>query len=248
MATILITGVTRGLGFDLAQEYYKQGHRLILIGRDLDRVRGLFVTKSIQPVMLFDMDFDFIINDTLNSLQVALSTFGYPECAIHCAGGGLRLSQPNLSYHEMMRLWNANFLGALAINSILIPKMTGSKGGRLIFVGSMAGTQAIGSVGYNTVKAALNAYVRTLGNALIADSILVCGVNPGDFLATDNAMSRLQINNPDFFKNNVEKRNPRGHLATSAEVIKIITYLAFHANSLFAGSMVAIDGGGSLAY
>jgi 3-oxoacyl-[acyl-carrier protein] reductase len=148
----------------------------------------------------------------------------------------------------MMRLWNANLLGALAINSILIPKMTESKGGRLIFVGSMAGTQAIGSVGYNTVKAALNAYVRTLGNALIADSILVCGVNPGDFLATDNAMSRLQISNPDFFKNNVQKRNPRGHLATSVEVIKVITYLAFQADSLFAGSMIAIDGGGSLAY
>jgi len=187
MTTILITGVTRGLGFDLAQEYYLQGHRLILIGRNLDRVRDLF-SKSSQTVMLFDIDFDCINDDTLNSFQVELSAFGYPECAIHCAGGGLRLSQPNLSHHEMMRLWNANFFGVLAINSILIPKMIESKNGRLIFVGSMAGTQAIGSVGYNTVKAALNAYVRTLGNALISDSILVCGINPGDFFATDNAI------------------------------------------------------------
>ena len=248
MTTILITGVTRGLGFDLAQEYYKQGHRLILIGRELDRIRGLFDNKSLQTVMLFDMDFDCINDCTLNLLQVELGAFGYPECAIHCAGGGLRLSQPNLSYHEMMRLWNANFLGALAINSILIPKMIESKNGRLIFIGSMAGTQAIGSVGYNTVKAALNAYVRTLGNALIRDSVLVCGINPGDFLATDNAMARLQINNLDFYKNIVEKRNPRGRLATSSEVIEVISYLAFDASSVLAGSMLAIDGGGSLAY
>ena len=248
MATILITGITSGLGLDLAREYYKQGHRLILIGRNLIRVKSLFDVKSLQPVILFDMDFDCINDANINSLQAELDLFGYPDCAIHCAGGGLRLSHPSLSVHEMTRLWNANFLGALAINSILIPKMVESKKGRLIFVGSMAGRQAIGSVGYNTVKAALNAYVRTLGNSLVSDSVLVCGINPGDFLATNNAMTRLQVNNPEFFKNVVQKRNPRGRLATSSEIVEVISYLAFNANFLLAGSMLATDAGGGLAY
>jgi NAD(P)-dependent dehydrogenase (short-subunit alcohol dehydrogenase family) len=148
----------------------------------------------------------------------------------------------------MTRLWNANFLGALAINSILIPKMVESKNGRLIFIGSMAGRQAVGSVGYNTVKAALNAYVRTLGNALVSESVLVCGINPGDFLATNNAMTRLKVANPEFYKNVVQRRNPRGQLATSSEIIEVISYLAFNANFLLAGSMLSTDAGGSLAY
>jgi len=58
----------------------------------------------------------------------------------------------------------------------------------------------------------------------------------------------LQINNPNFYKNIIQKRNPRGQPSASSEVIKIISYLTFDASPLLAGSMLAIDGGSSLAY
>ena len=148
----------------------------------------------------------------------------------------------------MSKLFDGNLLGAVAINSLIIPLFQKARSGTVIHVGSTAAPQSIGSVGYNTVKAGLNAYVRSLGNSVVADNVLVCGINPGAFDATNNAMYRLKNSNSKAYLEFLERKLPRNRLSLAQEIIDVLVFLGDSNNLALAGSMVAVDGGESVAY
>ena len=61
---------------------------------------------------------------------------------------------------------------------------------KIIHVGSIASNEAVGSVGYNVVKSALAAYVRSLERTQY-NKVLVTGILPG-VIAKKIAMERLK--------------------------------------------------------
>ena len=109
-------------------------------------------------------------------------------------------------------------------------------------VSSVASREAIGSVGYNTVKAAINAYVRSLGNELANTGVVITGIIPGAFLANNNAMVRFKKTNPKGFSD-YENRLPRRKVADVAEVYSLIEFLISESASMMTGCMVPIDAG-----
>ena len=82
------------------------------------------------------------------------------------------------------------------INKYFVPTMQKQGYGNIIHVGSLVGSEAKGSVPYNTAKAALSGYVRTLGKELIKTGIIVAGIVPGAFIGDSNAMSRFRFYKP----------------------------------------------------
>ncbi len=142
----------------------------------------------------------------------------------------------------------ANLTGAMTLNQYIIPSMIERGSGSVIHVGSTAATHAVGSVGYNTVKAALSAYVRSLGRELAGSGVVICGINPGAFFTEDNAMGRLEQRNPAAFSEYISTRLPRGHMGSVSEVFSLIDFLGGPQGSMMSGSMVAIDAGEGLAY
>jgi NAD(P)-dependent dehydrogenase (short-subunit alcohol dehydrogenase family) len=145
-------------------------------------------------------------------------------------------------------LINVNLLGSLSINFTLLPYFEHEKRGTVIHIGSTAATHAIGSVGYNMSKAALNAYVRSAGNHFVKSNVLICGINPGAFHASRNAMERLKINKPDQYELFLNRRIPRKEMMSSSEIISVIKFIAQSGSLALAGSMIPLDVGESLAY
>ena len=84
----------------------------------------------------------------------------------------------------------------------------------ILHIGSTASVEAIGSVGYNTVKTSLVAYVKSLAINLIKDNIFVTGLLPGAFEAKDNSFARLKKKNLKAYKNFINKRLPRKKVRT----------------------------------
>ncbi len=88
-------------------------------------------------------------------------------------------------------------LGSVAeINRLVVPEMMERESGNLVHVGSIASSEAVGSVGYNTVKAGLAAYVRSIGKELARSHIVATGILVGGFTAPENAMFRLKTLTP----------------------------------------------------
>ena len=96
---------------------------------------------------------------------------------------------------------------------------------------------------YNTSKAALAAYVRSLGREIADTGVIVTGVLPGAFLAPNNAFVRLRENNPEVYKNFVQERLPRKRIGQANEIIPLLLYLSSEAASMMSGCCVPIDAG-----
>ena len=107
--------------------------------------------------------------------------------------------------------------------------------GHLVHVCSVASTDAVASVGYNTVRAAQAAYVRSVGNVLAASGLVVTGILPGGFRAPGNSFERLRAKAPDVVDRFIDERLPRGRLAEPEELIPLIAFLCSDVASMMGG-------------
>ena len=215
MPKTLITGASRGLGKAAVEAFLEMGHEVIPITRN-------------------EMDFTRL---------TARWTVPEVDVVIHCAGGGLGLKGPYIPARELYELFMVNLGGAAEINRIVAPTMQAKGSGYIIHVCSIASGEAIGSVGYNTVKAALAAYVRSLGRELAPYGVVVSGIAPGAFQCPGNAMERLESTSPEAYREFIEKRLPRGRMGTAEEIIPLLKFLCSEGASMMGGCVVPIDAG-----
>jgi len=148
----------------------------------------------------------------------------------------------------MYALFMGNLGGAMNLNYFLLPSMMNQKSGNVIHIGSIASHEVTGSVGYNTVKSATSAYVRTIGKEMVQYGVVITGILPGGFVAKDNAMVRLKENKPEIYQEFIDERLPRGCMGDVSELIPMIRYLSSDDASMMGGCMVPIDAGEGNVY
>lgn len=243
MKSIIITGASRGLGSEAAIAFSKSGARLVLIARtneDLEMIRKKCKDPKRHLSIATDLTDARGIGKAIHEAKKFLVKI---DCVLHVAGGGLGKRDPLIDLNELILLFKLNVGAAAEINRLVLPDMIKVRSGNLVHVGSIAGKEAVGSVGYNTVKAALNMYVRSLGRQMAGSGVIVTGINPGGFLAQGNSMRRLEKNNPEAFKKFIEQRMPRGKLGDASEITPLLKFLCSKEAVMMCGCMVPIDGG-----
>ena len=219
MSRILITGASRGLGAVAVEAFQRDGWEVFPFTRT---------------------EFDY------------LKTWNYEipevEAIIHCAGGGLGLRGPYLTAQQMYELFQTNLGGSMEINRLAVPAMQQKGYGRVVHVLSIASGEAVGSVGYNTIKTALAGYVRSLGREMAPFGVVVTGISPGAFQAPGNAMERLYQANKGAYEDFLRNRLPRGKMGEATELLPLLRYLVSPEASMMGGSLVSIDAGEGVAY
>ena len=214
MGKVLITGASKGLGLVACEYFTKDGWEVFPFTRK---------------------EYDY-----LKTWNYALPDV---EAIIHCAGGGLGLRGPYITAGQMYELFMTNLGGAMEINRMALPAMQQKGYGRVVHVLSIASGEAVGSLGYNTIKHALAGYVRSLGRELAPFGVVVSGISPGGFLAPGNAMARLQEANKEAYEDFLKNRLPRGKMGTAEELMPLLKLLVSPEASMMGGSIVAIDAG-----
>ncbi len=245
---ILITGASRGLGSVCARAFAESGATLALMARSEDGLETVRTSCSraadhrAVPVDLTDS------KSLEEKTREVMDFLGQIDAVLHVAGGGLGLREPLISSDDLFQLLSLNVAAAVEINRLVAPSMIQRGKGNLVHVGSIASAEAVASVGYNTVKAALAAYVRSLGNALAKSGLVVTGILPGGFNAPGNSWERLQASKPDVVARFVDQRLPRGRLAAAEEIVPLVAFLCSEAASMMGGCMVPIDAGEGITY
>ncbi len=246
--TILITGASRGLGSVCARAFAGQGAKLVLMARSkeaLEEVRASCSRAADHLAVAVDLTDDSALE---KGVQEAMAFLGRIDVVLHVAGGGLGLREPLIGSDDLLKLFSLNVAVAAEINRLVAPSMIERGSGNLVHVASVAATEAVASVGYNTVKAALAAYVRSLGNHLAAHGIVVTGILPGGFNAPGNSWQRLKVNKPEVVDRFIAERLPRGRLADAEELVPLIAFLCSDAASMMGGCLVPIDAGEGKTY
>ncbi len=167
--TVLVTGATSGVGFELAIQLHAQGHRVIATGRN-----------EVKLQQLKKQRLETIAADLTNraSLQQLVNQLPNIDVAIINAGIGTfeyAAALEDAAIHEMIQL---NVATPAILVRELLPHMT--RGGQFIFMGSQAGKVATPKASmYAATKHALIGYTNALRMELAAQKIAVSVIHPG---------------------------------------------------------------------
>jgi len=240
---ILVTGASYGLGSMIAKELSKENCNLILVSRSKIKLeKVLKECKYKKKHKVIDADFQSI-ESIIKMTNLIKKNYKKLDIIMHIAGGGLGVKDHLPESKEYLKVFNLNLFSIFEINRELIPLINKAKEGTLFHVGSIAATEAVGSVSYNVSKTALASYVRSLSNCVANKNISVTGINPGAFEYKDNAMNRLKKFNPNAYIDFVKNRIPSKKMPKAGSMIELIKLLVGKNSMIFSGNMISCDSG-----
>ncbi|WP_409076406.1 oxidoreductase (plasmid) [Pantoea sp. C3] len=197
--TILITGVSSGMGRALAQEALAVGHRVVGTVRNREAQQA-FEALNAQRAFgrLLDVtDFEHI-DEVVEEIE---STVGPVDVLVNNAGYGHEGILEESSLEEMRRQFDVNVFGAVAMIKAVLPGMRQHRRGHIINITSMGSFITLPGISYYCgSKFALEGISETLSKELAPFNIHVTAVAPGSF-RTDwagRSMVRSARSIPDY--------------------------------------------------
>lgn len=244
---VLITGATKGLGKAAAIGFEKENARLALVARSDDKLEELKKSFKEENRHLF-FSLDLVKPTAIESLTgPILKEWNGVDVIIHCVGGSLGVNDALVEWDDFTKCLKGNIGIAAEINRYLVPMMKEQGSGNIIHVSSIVGIEARASIPYNTSKASISGYVRSLGRELAEDGIIVSGIFPGAFYGDDNAMFRYEYYKPDEYKKFVNSL-PQQRMPHAMEYLPMLMLLANPNSKIMSGSLIPMDAAQGQAY
>jgi NAD(P)-dependent dehydrogenase (short-subunit alcohol dehydrogenase family) len=178
----LITGASRGLGFEIAKAFGQRGGKLAIAARGRETLdQATRELREITDVVALPVD---VSEDAERLVGAAIQTFGHIDVLVNNASELGPSPMPPLAdydWRDLERVLRVNILAPLHLTQLVLPGMRERGEGVIINVSSDAGVEAYpGWGGYGASKAALEHLSRTLGAECEGTGIRVYCVDPGD--------------------------------------------------------------------
>lgn len=167
MATILVTGASSGMGYQIATALVQQGHQVYGAARHVDQMPA-----KVQPYYL-DLTDDM-------SIEKMVAEMGPVDMVVNNAGYGSYGAIEDVTLNEARRQFDVNLFGLARLTQLILPSMRAQGHGRIINIGSMGGrfTTYMGAW-YHATKYALEAFTDALRMESKAFGIQVVLIEPG---------------------------------------------------------------------
>lgn len=180
--TVLITGATSGIGLGCARKFAQNGDRLILTGRNEQRLNEIRKELTEKGTEVLTLAFDVRNRKVAEKLMKELpEEWKKMDVLVNNAGLALGLDpeyEGNLDEWETMI--DTNIKGLLTMTRLVVPGMVERNSGHIINIGSVAGDAAYaGGNVYCATKAAVKALTDGLRIDVINTAIRVTNLKPG---------------------------------------------------------------------
>jgi NAD(P)-dependent dehydrogenase (short-subunit alcohol dehydrogenase family) len=178
---VLITGSSRGLGFAMAQEFARQGARLVICARDeqeLEQARQALVQLGAEVLAA---PCDVTQREQVERLvQQAIARFGRVDVLVNNAGiiiVGPIQAQTISDFEEAMAIM---YWGPVYATMAVLPQMLARRSGRIVNITSIGGKVSVPHLlPYGSAKFALVGFSEGLRAELAREGISVVTVVPG---------------------------------------------------------------------
>ncbi|HEY7982152.1 MAG TPA: SDR family oxidoreductase [Candidatus Eremiobacteraceae bacterium] len=180
--TALVTGASRGLGFELAQLLAQRGANLVIAARHKAALEAVAARCSRHTdVVALALD---VSEGAEAIVDAGCRRFGGIDLLVNNAselGPSPMPPLASLPWRSLEHILRVNVTAPLHLTQLVLPSMRRNGAGTIVNVSSDAGVNAYpGWGGYGASKAALEHISRTLSAELEATGIRVIVVDPGD--------------------------------------------------------------------
>jgi len=236
----LITGGSSGIGLATAREFHAQGARVVLSGRDREKLEA--VANQLGPHVLGVPTDVTKLSDLDELMARTQETFGKLDILFVNAGvaDARTLAETDEAFFDL--LMDTNFKGAYFTIQKALPLLNGQAS--IVLNGSINALVGMaGSSVYAASKAALHSLARTLSAELIGRGIRVNTITTGP---TDTPIMKRAGYPPEVIEAHLKtlaSQVPIKRLGHPEEVAKVALFLASSDSSFVVGAEIAADGG-----
>jgi 3-oxoacyl-[acyl-carrier protein] reductase len=243
--TALITASTSGIGLIIARTFLEEGASIIINGRSqdkLDRQIAILQDKFTgQNIIGFsaDMSTDVGLSAFENFMQ--RKCIKSVDHLILNLGTGKKQGS-NLEIGEWQRFFNINLFGAVQLINLLKNSIKSS----IVFISSIAGTQAISApYAYSASKLAVLSFAKKLSVDYAPKGVRVNTVIPGNIYFKGGRWEELLAVNSSILNSYIKKETPLGRFGKPEEIANTVVFLCSDRAAYTTGSTIVIDGGQS---
>lgn len=233
--TILVTGSSSGIGQATAIECSKMGARVVITGRNVERLQETYNQLVGEGHLMIPADLN-----TEEEIDKLVSECPVLDGLVNNAGRGKSKPVNFIKNEDLLDVYKTNVFAVALLTKSLLKKKKINKGGSIVFTSSISSYMtAPGLAIYASTKAAVCAYMRTCAIELGSKGIRSNAVLPG--------MVETKLINSGTYTDE-DKQNdlslyPLGRYGQPNDIAYGIIYLLSDASVWMTGNELVIDGG-----
>lgn len=233
--TVLVTGASSGIGQATAIECSKMGAKVVITGRNLERLQETYNQLEGEGHVQ-------IVADLNDEAEIAKLVEQCPVLngLVNNAGRGKSKPVNFVGLDDLQAVFQTNLFGVALLTKMLLKKKKISKGGSIVFTSSISAYMtAAGLSIYASSKAAVTAYMRTCAIELGTKGIRSNAILPG--------MVETKLINSGTYTDE-DKQNdlalyPLGRYGRPEDIARAMVFLLSDASGWMTGSELVVDGG-----
>ena len=239
---ILVTASTRGIGLAIVKKCAREGAKVYMAARDLERAREIAYNLTGVKCVFNDATkpetFTTMVEEVVQDagrIDVLVNNFG-------TSNPGKDLDFANTDPQVFLDTVNLN-LRSVFVASQAAARHMAQRGGSIINISSVGGlVPDISQVAYGTSKAAINYLTKLIAVQEARHHIRCNAVLPG-MTATEAVETHLS----DDFRNLFLRHIPLGRMGLPEEIAEAVCYFASDASAYTTGQILTVSGGFGLA-
>ncbi|HHO6641494.1 TPA: SDR family oxidoreductase [Staphylococcus aureus] len=175
----VVTGAGSGIGEAIATLLHEEGVKVILAGRNKDKLQN--VANQLAQDSVKVVPTDVTKKEEVDELiKIAQQTFGGLDIVINSAGQMLSSKITDYQVDEWDSMIDVNIKGTLYTTQAALPTMLEQSGGHLINIASISGFEVTkSSTIYSATKAAVHTITQGLEKELAKTGVKVTSISPG---------------------------------------------------------------------
>ncbi|HHQ9181001.1 TPA: SDR family oxidoreductase [Staphylococcus aureus] len=175
----VVTGAGSGIGEAIATLLHEEGVKVILVGRNKDKLQN--VANQLAQDSVKVVPTDVTKKEEVDELiKIAQQTFGGLDIVINSAGQMLSSKITDYQVDEWDSMIDVNIKGTLYTTQAALPTMLEQSSGHLINIASISGFEVTkSSTIYSATKAAVHTITQGLEKELAKTGVKVTSISPG---------------------------------------------------------------------
>ena len=243
---VLVTGSSRGIGFEIAKCFLEEGATVGLVARgtnDLNMAQET-LSRIFGDQNVFGWKCDVSDQDNVIELrQKILSVWGSLDSLVLNVGSGKSILEPIPESNNWSKVWKTNFDSSLHLCRESTKYLLISENSSIVFISSICGIESLGApTDYSVAKSALISFSKNLARK-VAPQIRVNVVAPGNIYFPEGTWDLKIRENESNVAKMLENEVPLKRFGKPKEVADAVVFLSSERASFITGATLIIDGG-----